>query len=475
MHPALRAFSHKTLFALAAVAAALPAFAAGPIPANPGFEDGLDGWLPRDTMASALPEAARTGKLGLRIADNDTVNGSDFHSSRYPVTPGQELTLTFQARADGNFLVVCFWPTNEAGKPVRIPGKKGDGLASVLVKKQDDGWHPYTLTTTVPPGATAVSVWIHSWSSATGVVDFDDFVLEGIPPGTAPLETVEAMKAASSSAIARYNARRAAEAPPAEIPPRKAPPVIILKLDDLRQTNGKVHHSWTRVADYLKNRSIKSSIGIICETLAEATPEYTGWIRERRDSGLIEFWFHGWDHQVWTDDAGKKWNEFKGRPFDEQWSRFERSQTLAKEKLGFPFAAFGPGGGVGTGSQDGVTAQVMAKDPDMKVWLYPSPVDASGRDLAAAGKVTILDRVWAVNLEAAVGQPAFNRLVVGYAKNPDREYFVLQGHPTHWAGERFREFEKIIDFLVEQNAVFMTPLEYAQSLGGKPARQVGGK
>jgi peptidoglycan/xylan/chitin deacetylase (PgdA/CDA1 family) len=251
------------------------------------------------------------------------------------------------------------------------------------------------------------------------------------------------------------------------LPPRAVPPVIILKLDDLRQVEGKVPGPWLKVADFLRERKIKASIGVITQTLAEASPPYVQWIKERHASGEIEFWFHAWDHATWTNDAGKKLSEFSGRSFEEQWARFERSQRLAREKLGFVFETFGPPGGGSLAHQDAATARVMAEEPSMKVWLYPSPIDAVGSRLAAAGKVTVLDRVWAVNLEGGVGAPDFARFVAGYAKNPDRAYFVLQGHPTHWAGERFAEFVKIVDFLTEQGAVFMTPLEYAESLRGR--------
>lgn len=254
-----------------------------------------------------------------------------------------------------------------------------------------------------------------------------------------------------------------------ELPPRAVPPVIILKLDDLRQVDGKVPGPWLKIADFLRQRKIKASIGVITQTLAEATPAYAQWIKERHAAGEIEFWFHAWDHATWTDEAGKKLSEFGGRPFEEQWARFERSQALAREKLGFEFATFGPPGGGSAAHQDAATARAMAQDPAMKVWLYPSLIDAGGRRLAAAGKVTILDRVWAVNLEGAVGAPDFARFAAGYAKHPDREYFVLQGHPTHWSGARFDEFARIIDFLAEQNAVFMTPSEYAARLRAGPA------
>lgn len=430
---------------------------------NAGFEDGLSGWVAKDTMARAVPEAAHTGKLGLRIVDEDDKKGSDFTSAQIPVASGQALVLTFVARTQDNFSGVYLWFRDTAGKPVKdVALQYTGGMPSVGVKKGDGNWTPYTLKTTVPPAATTVSVWVHSWGAAKGTADFDDFALAGAAENAAPVIGAQPVLSPGTTTAA-------AALPP--MPARKAPPVIILKLDDFRQIDGKVHPAWVKVADFLRARKIKAGFGVIAQTLTEATPAYTQWIKDRHDAGGIEFWFHGWDHAVWTNAEGKKLSEFGGRPFGEQWDRFERSQKLAVEKLGFPFAAFGPGGG-GSLHQDAATAEVMAKDPAMKVWLYPSPIDAIGRKLAAEGKVTVLDRVWAVNLESAVGKPDFQRLVEGYAKNPDREYFVLQGHPTHWAGTRFDEFVKIIDFLTEQKAVFMTPSEYAASLRGKPAQQV---
>ena len=430
---------------------------------NPGFEEGLSGWVARDAMSKAVPEAAHTGKLGLRIVDEDTKKGSDFTSAKLPVTPGQTITLTFFAKAQGDFSGVYLWFHDATGKAVKDAALKyTGGMPSVGVKKGGGDWTPNTLKATVPAGAATVVVWVHSWGSATGTADFDDFEVAGLTEGIAPVIGVQPVIAAAAPTVAT--------AMPV-LPPRKAPPVIIIKLDDLRQIDGKVHGSWNKVADFLRQRKIKGSFGVIAQTLEEATPAYTQWIKDRQASGEIEFWFHGWDHGVWTNDAGKKLSEFGGRSFEEQWERFARSQKLAVEKLGFAFATFGPGGG-GALHQDAATAEVMAKDPAMKVWLYPSPIDATGRKLAAGGKVTILDRVWAVNFESKVGYPDFQKFVEGYAKNPDREYFVLQGHPTHWAGPRFDEFVKIIDFLTAQKAVFMTPSEYAASLKGKPAQQV---
>lgn len=434
---------------------ALPACLSAALP-NPGFEEGIAHWESRDSMSRALPEAAKSGGLGLRVADLDPAKGSYFVSSRLPVRPGQSITLSFQARADASFLGVYLWFHDASGKTIKDPALRyTDGLPAVGVKATGGAWTPCTLAAVAPADAASVAVWVHSYGKATGSADLDDFAISGIEAGAIPLASPPVTASA-----------------PSHVPPRPAPPVVILKLDDLRQIDGKVHPAWLRVTDFLRERGIKAGVGVITETLAEATPAYTDWIKARHAAGEIEFWFHGWDHATWTGDSGKKLSEFNGRGFEEQWSRFERSQDLAAQKLGFRFATFGPPGG-GTGAhQDADTARAMVEDATMKVWLYPSPIDAVGRRLAAEGKVTVLDRVWAVNLESKVGLPDFTKFVEGYVKNPERLYFVLQGHPTHWAGERFNEFARIIDFLTGEKAVFMTPSEYAASLAGRPAQQV---
>jgi peptidoglycan/xylan/chitin deacetylase (PgdA/CDA1 family) len=252
--------------------------------------------------------------------------------------------------------------------------------------------------------------------------------------------------------------------PEGTVPNRAKPPLIVIKTDDLRPIEGKVHPLWQKLVDYLAAKNVKASIGMNMDKLGDATPAYIEWVKNHQASGAIEFWFHGWDHATHEVD-GVKYNEFNKRSYGEQRKRFEDSQKLAKETFGFAFVTFGPPGGTSNGAFDENTVRVMADDPDMKVWLYPQPIDKKGQELAAGGKIAILDRVWAVNLESKVGQPDFPKFLEGYAKNPDREYFVLQGHPMSWGTpERFAEFEKIIDFLIAQKAEFLTPTELAAKL-----------
>ena len=250
--------------------------------------------------------------------------------------------------------------------------------------------------------------------------------------------------------------------------PAPVAPVFILKLDDVqvRSRRAAVPPRWKRVVEYLDQQQVKSACGIICNSLALDNQAYLDWLRQVHAKGLVEFWFHGWDHAVHEED-GTKYNEFNHRPYDDQRQRFERSERLAVDQLGFPLATFGPGGGVGNGSFDANTVKAMADVPEMKVWLYPQPFDDAGRQLHAQGKVTVLDRVWAVNLESKVGVPDCAKLAAGLAKNPGRAYFVLQGHPNMWDDTRWAEFVKIIEYLKGRQAVFMTPSEYAAQARGR--------
>jgi len=165
---------------------------------------------------------------------------------------------------------------------------------------------------------------------------------------------------------------------------------------------------------------------------------------------------------------GVDYSEFTGRPYDEQKAHFDKALKLAEDKLGFTLHAFGPPGGGTKGLTDANTIKVMTDVPAMKVWLYPQPIDGAGQELAAKGKVTILDRVWAANIENPLFVPSLAKLQAGYEKSAaQRKYFVLQGHPTHWNDEGWDQFVKICEYLQAKGCVFMAPSEYVESVSKK--------
>jgi peptidoglycan/xylan/chitin deacetylase (PgdA/CDA1 family) len=250
--------------------------------------------------------------------------------------------------------------------------------------------------------------------------------------------------------------------PPANIVP------IVFKLDDVRTNDsGYLSERWRRLLPLVQERKIKLSLGVIADSLENAKPAYISWLKEMHATGLVEFWFHGYDHgvrQVGDQEAA----EFTALTYEEQKARFDKSQKLAQEKLGFTFQTYGPPGGGKMKISDAdldATARVLTDDPSMKVWLYPSPIDARGEKLNATGKVTVLDRVWAVNLEQPLFVPNPEKFIAGYNKYAaGRRYFILQGHANKWDEPRWAEFLKIVDYVTQNKIPTMLPTELAASL-----------
>jgi hypothetical protein len=255
---------------------------------------------------------------------------------------------------------------------------------------------------------------------------------------------------------------RAQTPPPAHIVP------IVFKLDDVR-TNDSGHLSdrWRRLLPLVQERKIKLSLGVIADSLENAKPDYIAWIKAMHDTGLVEFWFHGYDHGVRTVGDTEA-AEFTARSYEEQKERFAKSQALAQEKLGFSFQTYGPPGGGKMKISDAdldATARVLTDDPAMKVWLYPGPMDERGQKLTDAGKVTVLDRVWAVNIEQPLFVPNPEKFIEGYNKYSDKRcYFILQGHANKWDDARWLKFIKIIDYVTQNKIPTVLPSELAASL-----------
>ena len=143
--------------------------------ANPGFEDGLDAWAGNCPFSRALPEAARHGKLGLRIADSSARAGSNLSSQRVPVTPGRAYAVRFAVRSAPNAapmgVYVQFF--DAAGQPLNT--EKARNQLIFTTPRTDGKWQDCTFVNRAPQTATAMSVWLHSFNGTTGTVDLDDF------------------------------------------------------------------------------------------------------------------------------------------------------------------------------------------------------------------------------------------------------------------------------------------------------------
>lgn len=411
---------------------------------NPGFETGLEAWRvfeAQPAMSRVDGKSAKTGKAGLRIEDSDTKLGSHLESSPLPAVAGLGYHLTFQARSVSTVHGIGIYLRfkDAAGKFIGEPQNRA-------LPPNEPEWAAYDLSVIAPAGTDTVIVWVHSFSTSTGAWDIDDFKLEEIQGTAGATAGVTAAKPLTATGAAK----------PFVMPKLPETPVpVVLKVDDLSTGGGNVPKNWKRITDFAKERKIKLSIGIITQSLETANPSYINYIKELHANGLFEFWFHGYDHKMW-DEGDKKLQEFKGTSYEHQKDHFVKSQTLAKEKLGFTFAVFGsPFNGF-----DANTSRVLQEDTDMKVFLYGDLADKS------SGKV-ILDRVGAVNIENPLFVPSSEKFITGYAKTAKgRKFFVAQGHPNQWDDARWAEFVKIVDFL-QQNQIPIIFAEEAAALATK--------
>ncbi|MCB1205349.1 MAG: DUF2334 domain-containing protein [Verrucomicrobiae bacterium] len=228
------------------------------------------------------------------------------------------------------------------------------------------------------------------------------------------------------------------------------PQVILLKLDDVvfqPSKAGPVSERWQRIADYLTENHIKGSFGIICESLEADEPAYFRWIKDIQAVGTIEFWMHGY-HLKKADEPG----EFEQGTAAKQRAVLAKSARLAREKLGFPLAAFGPHWSGTTEATD----EALEGVPDIKIWLYGPAKPKHFTRLS-------LDRVLALENPTFVPDPvAFRALYNKHAAT--RKVLVLQGHPNQWDEKRWAGFLEIIAFLKSKGVVFMTPSEYLDSV-----------
>jgi len=224
---------------------------------------------------------------------------------------------------------------------------------------------------------------------------------------------------------------------------RARPRRVVLKLDDIM---ARSYRRYDRVIRFLEEKDIVAGFGVIVSSIESAPPGYVDWLKRnaRENGGRIEFWNHGWDHAM---DGKTKINEFKGSGLAHQRENLARSQDVFLEKTGLAMCAIGTAGN----SWDADTSTALSERPDVLVWLYGNPKDDAGK--------IVLRRTF--NLEYAVGRISFEKFAEGYVKHRLDDYAVIQGHPNMWNDASFAAFKKIVDQLLADGWMFVTPHDFA--------------
>ncbi len=232
--------------------------------------------------------------------------------------------------------------------------------------------------------------------------------------------------------------------------------VVVPKLDDVvaYRDNLPVSPRWQRVTDFLKESNTKGCYGIIGFSLEKENESYFNWIKDLHSSGLIEFWNHGYRNRKATDKTG----EFEGS-FEEQKDALQRTQKLAREKLGIQLKAFGPHW---SGTNEG-TAKALEGIPEITMWFYGPSTSSK----------FVFPRY--LTLESPTHVPNFAKFKSAYEKiGHDKRCLAIQGHPNSWDDQRWEEFVKIIDYLRSNSAgsVCSRPLPSDSSGSSIPTGQI---
>ncbi|MCX6956712.1 MAG: carbohydrate binding domain-containing protein [Verrucomicrobia bacterium] len=146
--------------------------------ANGDFEQQLTGWKAEgdNGMSAAVPEAAHTGKLGLRVTDTSDTLGSSLAAAKFPAVPGKTYEVRFASRIiKGNFVGVYLRFYDAKGGYLNTPEKQNQNILRMTTK--DTEWKDRVLKGVAPEGAVQVEVWVHSFTKGQVTADFDGFSL----------------------------------------------------------------------------------------------------------------------------------------------------------------------------------------------------------------------------------------------------------------------------------------------------------
>ena len=145
---------------------------------NPGFENGLYGWIPAYLQGTFTTDAeyVYTGEGALKVADPDLASSAAVRSTKVRgIREGYTYRLTVMAMADQTtakpYAYIEFW--------------NNDGVllssAYAAYSGKVGSWALMTKTLTAPVGATQLSVLLYSGSASDGDCFFDDVVVTELP------------------------------------------------------------------------------------------------------------------------------------------------------------------------------------------------------------------------------------------------------------------------------------------------------
>lgn len=256
---------------------------------------------------------------------------------------------------------------------------------------------------------------------------------------------------------------------------RKDRQVVVLKADDFSLD---MSYSFENFREILASRGLKAGIGVIVSSLDKDNPAYNTQnnyanrlagateVIHRALADGFEFWHHGYEHsdrefcETWTSGGN-----VVGYNKEQQRESFQKGYDVLNnnfdtDELDLQVHSFGSPGNRATQLTMNMLSEYF---PEVKVVMR-----ASSSIKMPDGMINMLQsQTAAMEYQVPAAQFSvridYERFLEDYAKNSEKPLLCIQMHPGLWDRTdpgSWAEFEKCVDYLMEQGAVFMTPYEY---------------
>ena len=177
-----------------------------------GFEEKTPPWK-LNQFCRIIPEAAHTGKLGLRIEDDSDTDGASAFAPRIDVAAGTTIVVRFWARSitSGSNTGIYIRFVDANGKSLNGQKLGNDNITHIIANATE--WREHVAVAKAPDNATQLALWIHSINGSFAKADIDDFSVAIVTPEeTAEIKkSIAAQKAAAPTAFPVPTAKRIAE------------------------------------------------------------------------------------------------------------------------------------------------------------------------------------------------------------------------------------------------------------------------
>lgn len=233
--------------------------------------------------------------------------------------------------------------------------------------------------------------------------------------------------------------------------------VAILRFDDFSIYS---YEEFDKLMTYFDEEGINGAFGAIGITLDpdnEANASVSGYswhynraiavLEKARDDKDVEIWMHGYVH------AKEEFNDIieNGYNYEQQKESFDKFMAIMN-KHGVSIRTFAPP----NDSESQTTVKVISEN-------YPQIDTVMHFDYLkmAEGMINLENDA---SPEKTVGNISFDSFEKNYWSQEDEDYIQILSHPGLWDSTDWAEYKKIVEFLKERGAIFMTPGEYHDSL-----------